>query len=133
MVELFKDLPEAVQSTVNIAARCNYLSQKVDPLLPIFECPEGKTQDEFITEQAYKGLKQRMEAQVYNDSQTPEERAEIDKRYYERLDYELSVIKKWVFPVTFLSCRISSSGQKPTACRWGRGVVPVRVRLLPGH
>lgn len=102
MVELFKDLPEAVQSTVNIAARCNYLSQKVDPLLPIFECPEGKTQDEFITEQAYKGLKQRMEAQVYNDSQTPEERAEIDKRYYERLDYELSVIKKMGFPGYFL-------------------------------
>ncbi len=102
MVELFKDLPEAVQSTVNIAARCNYLSQKVDPLLPIFECPEGKTQDEFITEQAYKGLKQRMESQVYNDSQTPEERAEIDKRYYERLDYELSVIKKMGFPGYFL-------------------------------
>lgn len=102
MVELFKDLPEAVQSTVNIAARCNYLSQKVDPLLPIFECPEGKTQDEFIAEQAYKGLKQRMEAQVYNDSQTPEERAEIDKRYYERLDYELSVIKKMGFPGYFL-------------------------------
>lgn len=102
MVELFKDLPEAVQSTVNIAARCNYLSQKVDPLLPIFECPEGKTQDEFITEQAYKGLKQRVEAQVYNDSQTPEERAEIDKRYYERLDYELSVIKKMGFPGYFL-------------------------------
>ena len=102
MVELFKDLPEAVQSTVNIAARCNYLSQKVDPLLPIFECPEGKTQDEFITEQAYKGLKQRMEAQVYNDSQTPEERAEIDQRYYERLDYELSVIKKMGFPGYFL-------------------------------
>lgn len=102
MVELFKDLPEAVQSTVNIAARCNYLSQKVDPLLPIFECPEGKTQDEFITEQAYKGLKQRMEAQVYNDSQTPEERVEIDKRYYERLDYELSVIKKMGFPGYFL-------------------------------
>lgn len=102
MVELFKDLPEAVQSTVNIAARCNYLSQKVNPLLPIFECPEGKTQDEFITEQAYKGLKQRMEAQVYNDSQTPEERAEIDKRYYERLDYELSVIKKMGFPGYFL-------------------------------
>lgn len=102
MVELFKDLPEAVQSTVNIAARCNYLSQKVDPLLPIFECPEGKTQDEFITEQAYKGLKQRMEAQVYNDSQTLEERAEIDKRYYERLDYELSVIKKMGFPGYFL-------------------------------
>lgn len=43
-----------------------------------------------------------MEAQVYNDSQTPEERAEIDKRYYERLDYELSVIKKMGFPGYFL-------------------------------
>lgn len=42
MVELFKDLPEAVQSTVNIAARCNYLSQKVDPLLPILNVPRAK-------------------------------------------------------------------------------------------
>ena len=48
MIELFSDLPEAVESTVRIAERCNYLSKKVNPLLPIFECPDGKTQDEFI-------------------------------------------------------------------------------------
>ena len=61
MVELFSDLPEAVNNTVRIAKLCNYLSKKVDPLLPIFECPEGKTQDEFITEEAYKGLNERLE------------------------------------------------------------------------
>lgn len=76
MVELFKDLPEAVMNTVQIAKRCNYLSQKVQPLLPIFECPGGKTQDEFITEQAYLGLKARMEATVY----TPERRRKNAKK-----------------------------------------------------
>ena len=45
MLELFQDLPEALENTVNIAKRCNYLSEKVNPLLPVFECPGGKTQD----------------------------------------------------------------------------------------
>lgn len=102
MVELFKDLPEAVMNTVQIAKRCNYLSQKVQPLLPIFECPGGKTQDEFITEQAYLGLKARMEATVYTPEMTPEERQKTDRLYYERLEYELSVIKKMGFPGYFL-------------------------------
>ena len=98
MIELFSDLPEAVESTVRIAERCNYLSKKVNPLLPIFECPDGKTQDEFITEEAYKGLDERMKAQVYFEGMTAEEKAEIDERYYARLEYELSVIKKMGFP-----------------------------------
>ena len=98
MVELFQDLPEALENTVLIAKRCNYLSKKVDPLLPIFECPKGRTQDEFITEEAYRGLK----IAVYNDKQTKEERLEIDEKYYARLEYELSVIKKMGFPGYFL-------------------------------
>ena len=102
MLALFEDLPEALENTVNIAKRCNYLSKKVEPLLPIFECPDGKTQDEFITEEAYKGLKERMEKQVYTPQMSDEEKAEIDKKYYERLDYELSVIKKMGFPGYFL-------------------------------
>ena len=102
MIELFKDLPEAIQNTVQIAKRCNYLSKKVDPLLPIFECPDGKTQDEFITEEAYKGLNERMNIHVYTEDMTPEQKAEIDATYYARLEYELSVIKKMGFPGYFL-------------------------------
>jgi len=102
MSELFSDLPEALENTVNIAKRCNYLSEKVKPLLPIFECPDGKTQDEFITEEAYKGLKERMEKQVYTPDMTVEQKAEIDKKYFERLEYELSVIKRMGFPGYFL-------------------------------
>ena len=102
MVELFADIPEAVQNTVNIAKRCNFLSSKKDALLPIFICPEGKTQDEFITEEAYKGLAERMQIQVYTPDMTAEKKAETDKIYYSRLDYELSVIKKMGFPGYFL-------------------------------
>ncbi len=102
MIELFKDLPEAVQSTVNIAARCNFLSEKVQPLLPIFECPDGKTQDEFITEEAYKGLAERMHDHVYFEGMTAAQKDELDRKYYARLDYELSVIKKMGFPGYFL-------------------------------
>ena len=102
MVELFQDLPEALENTVLIAKRCNYLSKKVDPLLPIFECPDGRTQDEFITEEAYRGLDERMKIAVYNDSQTKEERLAIDEKYYARIEYELSVINKMGFPGYFL-------------------------------
>ena len=102
MVELFKDIPEAVENTVLIAKRCNYLSEKKDALLPIFICPDGKTQDEFITEESYKGLHERMEAQVYTADMSAEERLRTDTIYYNRLEYELSVIKKMGFPGYFL-------------------------------
>lgn len=102
MVELFKDLPEALQNTVNIAKRCNFLSQKVQPLLPKFECPDGKTQDEYIDEQAHLGLGERMRKLVYFEAMTPEQKAQIDKKYYDRLEYELSVIKRMGFSGYFL-------------------------------
>ncbi len=102
MVELFKDLPEAVMNTVQIAKRCNFLSEKVKPLLPIFECPDGKTQDEYITEEAHKGLAERMKKHVYFEGMTDEQKKEIDKKYYDRLEYELSVIKRMGFPGYFL-------------------------------
>lgn len=102
MVELFADLPEALESTVNIAKRCCYLSEKVQPLLPIFECPGGLSQDEFIDQEARKGLAARMQKHVYFEGMTPEQKEEIDQKYYARLDYELSVIKKMGFPGYFL-------------------------------
>ena len=102
MVELFADLPEALQNTVIIAKRCNFLSSKVQPLLPIFVCPNGLSQDEYIDQQAHKGLKERMERHVYFDGMTDEQKKEIDKKYFARLEYELSVIKKMGFPGYFL-------------------------------
>lgn len=102
MLELFADLPEALQNTVVIAKRCNYLSKKVQPLLPIFICPDGMTQDEYITKCAYEGLKGRMEKHVYYEGMSAEEKKAIDEKYYARLEYELGVIKKMGFSGYFL-------------------------------
>jgi len=102
MLELFKDLPEALENTVLIAKRCNYLSKKVQPLLPIFECPGGLSQDEYITQKSHEGLRERMEKQVYFEGMTAAEKEEIDKKYFDRLEYELSVIKRMGFPGYFL-------------------------------
>ena len=102
MIELFADLPEALENTVNIAKRCNYISKKVQPLLPIFECPNGLSQDEYITSEAHKGLTERLEKQVYFKGMTDEQKLEIDKKYFDRLECELSVIKRMGFPGYFL-------------------------------
>ncbi len=102
MVDLFADLPEATQNTVIIAKRCNYLSKKVQPLLPIFVCPDGLTQDEYIEKRAREGLAMLMQKHVYTANMSEEERKAIDEKYYSRLEYELSVIKKMGFPGYFL-------------------------------
>ncbi len=102
MVALFADLPEAVANTVNIAKRCNYVLEYVAPLLPIFECPGGKTQNEYLREEATKGLQKKLEAHVYFEGMTAEEKADIDKRYFARLEYEISVIEKMGFAGYFL-------------------------------
>ncbi len=102
MVELFSDLPEAIANTVLIAKRCNFMLEFVSPLFPIFECPEGKTQNEYIREQAYSGLAQRLQTKVYFEGMSEEQKQDIDKHYHERLEYELSVIEKMGFAGYFL-------------------------------
>ncbi len=102
MVELFKDLPEALQNTVNIARRCNFSLDFVSPLLPKFKCPDGKTENQFIKEEAHIGLERRMQDHVYFESMSAAEKKELDEKYFARLDFELSVIERMGFEGYFL-------------------------------
>lgn len=91
MKELFSDLPEALQNTVQIAKRCFFMAKKKKPAFPNYDC-KGKTEDETLRDMAYKGFEMRMQGR------TDEER----QRYQERLDYELGIIKQMGFPGYFL-------------------------------
>lgn len=93
MLELFADLPEATNNTVLIAKRCSFYSEFVAPLLPPFDCGD-KTETQYIKEQSIIGLKKRIEN--YPNL------AEIEKAYFERLEYELSVIESMGFAGYFL-------------------------------
>ncbi|MBD5398431.1 DNA polymerase III subunit alpha [bacterium] len=93
MVELFSDLPEAIENTVNIAKRCGYKVKKSPPLLPHVE--KGADEPTLLKEKAYNGLKERLETSniIGEEEQKP---------YYDRLEYELGVIIQMGFSGYFL-------------------------------
>src|SRR5450759_386101 len=98
MAELFADLPEALQNSVEIARRCN-LSLTLDkPRLPDFPTPDGQGLDDYLREQAESGLQQRM-AMLYPDAA---ERAARQTQYQARLDFEIDTIISMGFPGYFL-------------------------------
>ncbi|MDR9469091.1 DNA polymerase III subunit alpha [Marinospirillum sp.] len=99
MQELFSDLPEALQNTVEIAKRCNVDIRLGEYFLPEYPIPEGKTQDQFFREISHDGLTRRLN-KLY-DTQRPDFQ-EIENRYRQRLDFELDVILDMGFPGYFL-------------------------------
>ena len=99
MAELFADLPEALENTVEIARRCNLELTLGQAVLPEFPIPEGMTTDEYFRQQAWEGLERRLTALF--DPATPAF-AEQRKDYDERLEIELDVIIKMGFPGYFL-------------------------------
>ncbi|WP_308916016.1 DNA polymerase III subunit alpha [Jannaschia sp. LMIT008] len=89
MATLFADLPEALDSTVEIARRCAFAAYGRDPILPRF------AQDEVaeLRRQSVDGLKARL-AVIPHAAPVAE--------YETRLDYELGVIEGMGFPGYFL-------------------------------
>ena len=89
MATLFADLPEAIESTVEIAQRCAFMANRRDPILPKFADDEVAE----LRRIANEGLEKRLA--VIPHAVTPEE-------YQERLDFELSIIEGMGFPGYFL-------------------------------
>ncbi len=95
MVELFSDIPEAIQNTVKIAQRCSYILKAIDPLLPPFDTAEGRNEIDELKVQAQKGLEWRLDT---FENHAPRE------DYFKRLDFELETIINMGFPGYFLIC-----------------------------
>ncbi|MVS98082.1 DNA polymerase III subunit alpha [Devosia marina] len=102
MVELFSDLPEALDSTIEIARRVAYRPRTRGPILPKFAAGSHATEDEVVAAEAaalrkiaVEGLDKRLE--IVGLAPGKEE-----KEYRERLDFELGIIEKMKFPGYFL-------------------------------
>ncbi|RKQ71638.1 DNA polymerase III alpha subunit [Litorimonas taeanensis] len=92
MIELFADLPEAIENTLIIAQRCAYRSEKRKPILPNFG--DGSLSEaDILAQKAKDGLRQRL-LEVEN--------AATEEAYFERLDFELGIIANMGFPGYFL-------------------------------
>ncbi len=101
MRALFADVPDAVDNTLVVVRRCAFMVEAVDPILPPYDCG-GRTEWEELREQAWSGLEQRLETQVYTPDMSDEQREAAAKPYRERLDYELGMITQMGFPGYFL-------------------------------
>jgi len=99
MVELFSDIPEALENTIEIAKRCNVELTLGENFLPDFPIPKGLTEAEYFRQESGKGLEARLDKLF--DRNAPDF-AEIRKPYDERLEIELDVIIEMGFPGYFL-------------------------------
>ncbi|MGV6473364.1 DNA polymerase III subunit alpha [Azotobacter vinelandii] len=100
MWELFSDLPEALENSVEIARRCNIEVRLGKYFLPNFPVPAGMTIDDYLRQVAYEGLEERL-AVLWPQETTPDY-AEKRKVYVERLEFELNTIIQMGFPGYFL-------------------------------
>jgi len=90
MKELFKDVPFAIENTMEIAEKVNKLDLKRDILLPAFQLPIGfKNQDDYLRFLTFEGAKKR-----WGDI--------LSLDVVERLDFELKTIQHMGFPGYFL-------------------------------
>ena len=92
MIELFSDIPEAIENTVEIALRCSYKVATSNPKLPRFSGLDLSGEASEFKRQAEAGLEERLKI-------NPVENSDI---YWERLKSEIDIITKMEFPGYFL-------------------------------
>lgn len=100
MKELFADLPETIENTIEIVQKCEHYSLRRDVLLPAFDIPDkfisvedakddGKRgENDYLRHLTYEGAKKRY--------------GEITDEIRERLDFELQTIERTGYPGYFL-------------------------------
>ncbi|ORU89674.1 MAG: DNA polymerase III subunit alpha [Cycloclasticus sp. symbiont of Poecilosclerida sp. M] len=98
MLEVFFDLPEALNNSVEIAKRCNLELTLGENFLPDFPIPAGSTINQYIAELSKEGLKARIAETEYRLDFTEE----VVTVYQNRLKRELDVICEMGFPGYFL-------------------------------
>lgn len=97
MQELFSDIPEAIENTVEIAKRCNVTVLLGEYFLPQFPT-EGMTTEDYLVKVSEIGLEERLAFLFPDEAERNEKRPPYD----ERLKIELEVINQMGFPGYFL-------------------------------
>ena len=81
--------PEAISNTLEIANRCKLELEYGKNVMPEYEVPEGHTNDSYLKELCYQGLKEKYGG-------------ELSEPIRQRLDYELDIISKTDYSGYFL-------------------------------
>lgn len=88
MAQLFRDCPEALTNTVELAERVNIDIPEGKLMFPNFPIPEGETEKTYLRKLTLAGLKKKY--------------GEITPKISERMEYELGIISKKGYDAYFL-------------------------------
>jgi len=136
MQSLFYDNPDAIENTLKIAEKCNLALDFSEQHLPAFPIPEDepvKDLNEYLAKVAHENLEKLFD--------------KVPDEYQERLNYELSIVKKMGFGGYFLITkdfidfakkrgipvglgRGSAAGSLISYCLGITGIDPIRYDLL---
>ena len=90
MREVLKDFPpEVISNTLEIANRCNLELDYGESVMPKYEVPEGHTNESYLKELCYQGLREKIGAELSTEVQ-------------QRLEHELDIINQTGYPGYFL-------------------------------
>ena len=112
MIELFKDMPEAIESTIEIADKCDLQLELGKNFLPDFPIPPdfgSDNLDDYFEKLAWQGLQKKFDV--------------IDKQIEDRFSFEISTIKKMGYAGYFLIVQdfINDARKKGISVGPGRG------------
>ncbi len=110
MKDIFKEYPEALENTLEIADKCNYGVETGKIYMPEFPIPEeskAENLDEYLTELTWKGIKEKYDV--------------ITDEIKARTEYELGVIINMKFPGYFLITQDFINAAKDRGVRVGPG------------
>src|SRR5271165_5195969 len=100
MYRVFKDSPQVLTRTLDIAERCSLRLEKVANPFPQFEVPPGYTIDSYFVHVTREGFARRMETLRPLHEQGKLKHSIAD--YEQRLERELAIIQQMQFPGYFL-------------------------------
>jgi len=97
MADLFKDTPEALTHTMEIADRCNLELKFEEKHIPKISVPSGESLDSFLERLSREGLERR-----FIPHQERKDFKERSAQYWTRLEEELKIIKSMGYSGYFL-------------------------------
>ena len=100
LINLFNDIPEALENNFNFPYRFNFKPKKSLPVLPTIKT-ENESEENLLLNQSKKGLINRLENFVFKKNINIDKK-KITKIYEDRLFHEIDIINSMNYPGYFL-------------------------------
>ena len=101
MLELFSDIPEALENNYNFVFRCNFRPLLSKPILPNISSEKGGDANQILKNDSYDGLINKFKKNFKLDEKSLSSN-KIYLEYKDRLDHELSIIIEMKYASYFL-------------------------------